>query len=60
MIEGEGTFFLDDEPVLVKKGDLLSVAPNTRIYYKGTMKLVLITSPAWTEENEVETRATIW
>ena len=60
ILEGGGSFFLNDEEVPVHTGDLLSVEPNTRIYYKGKMRLVLITDPAWKEEDEVETRAKIW
>lgn len=58
--EGEGSFFLDDEEVKVSKGDFIKIEPKTRIYYKGTIKLILITNPPWKAENEVETRPTIW
>jgi len=60
IIDGTGKFFLDDEPVSVDKGDIISIQPNTRIYYKGKLKMLLITNPAWKPENEVETRASIW
>lgn len=60
VLEGQGTFFLDDEEIAVSKGDLLSVPPKTRIYYKGKMKLILVTDPAWQAENEVETKKSIW
>ena len=60
VLEGSGSFFLDDEEVSVEKGDFISVSPKTRIYYKGKMKLVLITNPGWKAENEVETKSTIW
>ncbi len=60
VLEGSGTFFLDDEPVEVMQGDILSIQPQTRIYYKGKLKMVLITAPAWQPENEVETRPSIW
>ena len=60
ILEGNGTFFLDDEPITVVKGDALSIEPNTRIYYKGNLKMVLITTPAWKPENEVETKSSIW
>jgi mannose-6-phosphate isomerase-like protein (cupin superfamily) len=60
ILEGSGTYYLDDEEVAVSAGDCLSVEPRTRIYYKGQMKMVLITSPAWREGNEVETRSSIW
>ena len=60
ILEGSGVFFLDDEPVNVSKGEVISIQPNTRIYYKGKLKMVLITNPAWRPENEVETRTSIW
>lgn len=60
VLKGSGSFFLDDEEVKVEKGDFISISPKTRIYYKGEMKLVLITNPAWKAENEVETRDKIW
>ncbi|MCX6784322.1 MAG: cupin domain-containing protein [Candidatus Komeilibacteria bacterium] len=60
ILEGQGTYFLNDEEVQVAKGDLLSIEPGTRIYYKGKMKMVLITTPAWRAENEVETKPNVW
>lgn len=60
VLEGAGSFFLNDEEVSVKKGDFISIKPGTRIYYRGKMKLVLITDPAWKAEDEVETKAAIW
>ncbi len=46
-LEGNGTFYLDAEAVNVKKGDVLSIEPGTRIYYKGNLKQILITTPAY-------------
>jgi mannose-6-phosphate isomerase-like protein (cupin superfamily) len=60
VIDGAGSFFLDDEEVPVQRGDFVQVFPNTRIYYKGKMKLVLITTPPWQPEDEVETKPSIW
>jgi len=60
ILEGNGSFFLDEEEVIVSKGDFLSILPNTRIYFKGKLKMILITNPAWKKEDEVETRASIW
>jgi mannose-6-phosphate isomerase-like protein (cupin superfamily) len=60
ILEGEGKFYLNDEDVGVSSGDMLSIDPNTRIYYKGKFKMILITTPAWKPENEVETRPSIW
>lgn len=60
ILDGEGSFFLDGEEVRVSKGDMLSIPPGTRIYYKGTMRFVLVTNPPWKKEDEVETRARVW
>lgn len=60
ILDGSGTFYLDDEPVEVFQGDSLSIQPNTRIYYKGKLKMILLTTPAWKAENEVETKPSIW
>lgn len=60
ILEGEGTFFLDDEPVKVTKGYAIYIQPKTRIYYKGKLRMVLITTPEWKKENEVETKAVVW
>lgn len=46
-LEGSGIFYLDDEEVSVKAGDVLSINPGTRIYYKGNLKQILITTPAY-------------
>ena len=51
-LDGKGTFYLDDEAVEVKKGDVLSINPGTRIYYKGNLKQVLITTPAYDQKYE--------
>lgn len=47
ILEGKGTFYLDDEAVVVQAGDVLSVNPGTRIYYKGNLKQILICTPAY-------------
>ncbi len=60
ILEGKGVFTLDDEDVSVSKSDFISIEPNTRIYYKGRMKLMLITNPAWKPDNEVETKERVW
>ncbi len=56
IIEGQGTFYLNDEAISVESGDFLRIPPLTRIYYMGSMKMTLITSPSWKAENEVEVR----
>ena len=56
VVEGEGKFFLDGVETLVSATDLIVIPPNTKIYYLGKMKLNLITTPAWSAENEVHVR----
>lgn len=51
-LEGSGIFYLDDEEVSVKAGDVLSIDPGTRIYYKGCLKQVLIVTPAYDPKYE--------
>jgi mannose-6-phosphate isomerase-like protein (cupin superfamily) len=60
ILEGQGSFFLDDEEVKISAGDMLSIDPGTRIYYKGKLKMLLITTPAWREDAEVETKSQVW
>jgi mannose-6-phosphate isomerase-like protein (cupin superfamily) len=60
VLQGSGSFFLGDEAVPVSQGDVLSISPKTRIYYTGKLKMVLVTTPAWKPENEVETKSSVW
>ncbi len=56
IIEGEGTWFIEDTPYDVKAGDVVIVPPNKKFYYKGSLKQVCITSPAWEPEFEQHIR----
>ena len=56
IVEGEGTFVLNDKKVKVKATDLVVIPPKTRIHYFGKMKMVLTVSPAFKEENERHVR----
>lgn len=56
VLEGEGKFFLDGVETPAKETDLIVIPPNTKIYYLGKMKLILMTTPAWAAENEVHVR----
>ena len=56
ILEGHGVYVLDGEPIEVKGGDVLVIEPNTKIFYVGNLKQVLITNPAWKPENEVIVR----
>ncbi len=56
IIEGDGTFVIDDEKIEVKPRDLVVVPPNTRVHYFGKLKLLLWTSPAFNPDNERHVR----
>lgn len=52
IIEGKGTFVIDDEKTEVTSKDVIVVPPNKRIHYFGNMKMLLITTPAFDAKNE--------
>ncbi|UOX90007.1 hypothetical protein MUY14_05055 [Amycolatopsis sp. FBCC-B4732] len=56
IVSGRGTFVLDDEAVVAEETDLVVVPPNTRIYYFGTMEILLTVSPSFDERNERHVR----
>ena len=56
IVEGAGTFVLDDEKVEASTTDLIVIPPKTKIHYFGTMKMVLTVAPAFNEENERHVR----
>jgi mannose-6-phosphate isomerase-like protein (cupin superfamily) len=56
IIEGSGTFVLNDAKYRVKARDLVVVPPKTHIHYFGKMKMVLVTTPKFEAANEHEVR----
>ncbi len=52
IIEGHGTWFIEDKPYDVSAGDVVIIPPNKRFYYKGTLKQICITAPSWELEFE--------
>ena len=56
ILDGFGTFVLDDEKVEVAKGDLLIIKAGTRIHYFGQLKMALISAPAYREDDEEHIR----
>lgn len=56
IIDGNGTFVIDDEKIEVNSKDLVVVPPNKRIHYFGKMKMLLCTSPAFNPANEQHVR----
>jgi len=56
ILDGFGTFVLDDEKVEVAKGDLLVIKAGTRIHYFGQLKMVLVSTPAFRADDEEHIR----
>jgi len=56
IIEGQGTFVIDDEKIEVTAKDLVVVPPNKRIHYFGDMKMLLCVTPAFDPANEHHVR----
>jgi mannose-6-phosphate isomerase-like protein (cupin superfamily) len=52
VIEGKGTFVLDDKKYEVGAGDLIVVPPKVKKYYFGKMKMILITTPKFNPDDE--------
>lgn len=56
IIKGQGTFVLDDHRVEAQATDLIVIPPGTRIYYFGSMEMVLTVAPAFKDANERHVR----
>jgi mannose-6-phosphate isomerase-like protein (cupin superfamily) len=56
VVAGHGTFYLNGEAVPVGPADLITAPPCTRIYYFGSMDLVLTVTPAFDEKDERHVR----
>jgi len=56
IIEGEGTWVVDGEEHPVKATDVVIVPPGKRFHYRGTLKQVCVTAPAWSPEHERHVR----
>lgn len=56
IIEGAGTWYIEDVPYDVGPGDVVIVPPGKRFYYKGYLKQICITSPSWEPEYEHHVR----
>lgn len=56
IIKGKGTYVLNDEKIEVEATDLLVIPAKTRIYYFGTMDMVLVVCPAFDAKNEHHVR----
>ena len=53
VLEGEGTFFVEDEKILVKKGDCIFIPKNTKYRDEGALTLLAISAPKFESKNHV-------
>lgn len=52
IIEGSGEWLIEDESFRVEATDVVIVPPGKRFYYRGNLKQVCITAPAWEPQYE--------
>lgn len=57
IIDGKGSWIINGRSHPVRKGDLVTVEPGNRFYYKGRLKQLLITVPPWDAEHEHRVRS---
>lgn len=55
VLEGEGKFCIDRDIFNVKQGDVIEAPSRTEFTYSGKMKLILIMTPDFKTENDVDT-----
>lgn len=56
ILEGKGKWIIDDVEYEVKAKDVVIVPPGKRFYFKGELKHVCITAPAWDDKYENHVR----
>lgn len=56
IIEGSGTWIIEGTEYPVEAKDVVIIPPGKRFYYKGNLKQVCITAPAWDAEYERHVR----
>jgi mannose-6-phosphate isomerase-like protein (cupin superfamily) len=56
IIEGSGIWYIQDKPYRVEAGDVLIIPPGNKFYYKGLLKQICITAPAWEPQYEHHVR----
>lgn len=52
ILEGAGSFEIEDEIQACSKGDLVFVPKNSKFRYTGKMKMLLVSTPWWFSEQE--------
>ena len=52
ILEGSGTWVIEDREFKVKTGDVIIVPAGKRFWFHGNLKQICITAPAWEEKYE--------
>lgn len=52
IITGRGSFWVDGEKTNVEPTDLVHIEPEDRIYYRGDMEMILVSTPPYDESND--------
>ncbi|MFA0821590.1 MAG: cupin domain-containing protein [Methanomethylovorans sp.] len=52
ILEGNGTWIVEDKEYEVRAGNVVVVPAGKRFWFKGNLKQICITSPAWEEQYE--------
>jgi len=56
ILEGQGTWVIEDKEYPVQATDVVIVPPGQRFYYKGALKQICVTAPVWEAEHEHHVR----
>lgn len=56
IIEGSGVWVIEDREYPAQAGDVVMVPPGKRFYFRGRLRQVCVTVPAWEEEYERHVR----
>jgi mannose-6-phosphate isomerase-like protein (cupin superfamily) len=56
IIEGSGVWVIEDVEYPVEASDVVVVPPGKRFFYRGNLRQVCITAPAWEERYEHHVR----
>jgi mannose-6-phosphate isomerase-like protein (cupin superfamily) len=52
VIKGKGKFWVDGEEIRVKPTDIVHIKPESKIYYRGDMEMILVTTPPYNQSND--------
>lgn len=52
VLSGAGTFVLDGREVPCRTGDLVAVPAGTSVSFSGSMRMFLVSDPAWSDHQE--------